>query len=59
LRYFRRRSIAQNLPGLLGPPARSGPAAADSGEQYFAGGMDTVRGYLTYEAIGDHGSRAG
>jgi|CXWL01.1.fsa_nt_gi hemolysin activation/secretion protein len=26
-------------------------------EQYFAGGMDTVRGYLTYEAIGDHAVR--
>ncbi|MCS6292054.1 MAG: ShlB/FhaC/HecB family hemolysin secretion/activation protein [Nitrospira sp.] len=26
-------------------------------EQMFAGGMDTVRGYLTYEAIGDHGVR--
>jgi len=26
-------------------------------EQYFAGGMDSVRGYLTYEAIGDHAIR--
>ncbi|MGA6828448.1 ShlB/FhaC/HecB family hemolysin secretion/activation protein [Nitrospira sp. NS4] len=26
-------------------------------EQYFAGGMDTVRGYLTYEAIGDYAVR--
>jgi hemolysin activation/secretion protein len=26
-------------------------------EQYFAGGMDSVRGYLTYEAIGDHAVR--
>ena len=26
-------------------------------EQYFAGGMDSVRGYLTYEAIGDHALR--
>ena len=26
-------------------------------EQYFAGGMDSVRGYLTYESIGDHAIR--
>ncbi|MDN5940690.1 MAG: BamA/TamA family outer membrane protein [Nitrospira sp.] len=26
-------------------------------EQYFAGGFDTVRGYLQYEAIADHGIR--
>lgn len=26
-------------------------------EQYFAGGADSVRGYLTYEAIGDHAIR--
>lgn len=26
-------------------------------EQYFSGGMDTVRGYLTNEAIGDHAIR--
>lgn len=26
-------------------------------EQYFAGGADSVRGYITYEAIGDHAIR--
>lgn len=26
-------------------------------EQYFAGGMDTVRGYLNYETAGDHAVR--
>ena len=26
-------------------------------EQYFAGGMDTVRGYLNYETAGDHAIR--
>ena len=26
-------------------------------EQYFAGGMDTVRGYDNYEAVGDHAIR--
>jgi hemolysin activation/secretion protein len=26
-------------------------------EQYFAGGMDSVRGYQTFEAIGDHAVR--
>ena len=26
-------------------------------EQFFAGGMDSVRGYLTFEAIGDHAIR--
>lgn len=26
-------------------------------EQYFGGGMDSVRGYLTYETIGDHAVR--
>mgnify|MGYP001254157724 CR=1 FL=1 len=27
------------------------------GEQFFAGGFDTVRGYLQFEAIGDHAIR--
>jgi hemolysin activation/secretion protein len=26
-------------------------------EQFFAGGMDSVRGYITFEAIGDHAVR--
>lgn len=26
-------------------------------EQFFAGGMDTVRGYINYETAGDHGMR--
>lgn len=42
------------LQAKLGAQAASGPLI--SSEQFTAGGMDTVRGYLESEALGDHGA---
>lgn len=52
---------AQSLPGnftlALHADGQWGSQPLIPAEQYFAGGMDTVRGYLTYEAIGDNAIR--
>ncbi len=52
---------AQSLPGdftlALHVDGQWGSQPLIPAEEYFAGGMDTVRGYLTYEAIGDNAVR--